>query len=120
MSLDARIPSDEEYLHIRVDGHNPLDTIRRRIAGASRRDTIVRILCETDLETNTEPLDVLKCVKDCSILTFPRYIRLSMVCSGESLSDRTFAEAIKQKHEGMNLGVFTDREEARAWLLKDS
>jgi len=119
VSLDAKIPPDEEYLHIRVTGQEPFEDIRRQVMRGSRHNAVVRILCETDSK-GTEPLHVLHCLKECVSITFPRYVRLSMVCPKESFRDVQFTEAIIEDHKGLFLGVFTDREKARAWLMKES
>jgi len=47
-------------------------------------------------------------------------IRIGLLCAEKNYADMRFAEIVIHKRMSVHMEVFTDVEEALAWLLKDS
>jgi len=89
------------------------------ILDESRKHDLPALLYESRAE-KANMSDIFLFARHFVKFSLPEDARIGLLCAAKSYADMRFAEIVIHKHMSVSMEVFTDEEEALAWLMKDS
>lgn len=121
MSIQFTKRMDGDTLFIRASGFDEnleeVEAYAAKIIEAALRFGATRVLCdETGLEYRLGTVDTYEAGKFLSVHA-PKVARIAIACNPAFIADARFFENVVV-NRGLSLGMFTDIESARSWLME--
>ncbi len=121
MKYSCRIEEKDDYLHVISEGEETLRNVMatwKKIARVCNEQGYRKVLSEARMRGKVKLIDIYAFGTLFKETGVPLGLKIAVVCPEERVNDCRFAETVIYNRGLAKARVFTDLDEARAWITR--